>query len=238
MYTRLFAIQGAWNYETLMGNGIAFALEPALRRLPGGRIGSAYRSALARESEYFNAHPYIAALAVGGLARAELDGQSAERILRFRTACCGPLGSVGDRLVWTGWLPLSSLIALFLFGLGVHALIVVMSFLAFYNVGHFALRAWCLRAGWREGLRIAQVLAHPVFRQGPRVLASATAIVAGAAVPLTVARIIGPRPLVLSGLLVLAVAWSVISAALARRPDGWRAALVGATVYSLLSLRL
>ena len=46
MFLRLFAIQGAWNYETMTGNGIAFCLEPALRRLPGGRGGAAYAEAI------------------------------------------------------------------------------------------------------------------------------------------------------------------------------------------------
>ncbi|MEO5902655.1 MAG: hypothetical protein ABIQ55_01445, partial [Gemmatimonadaceae bacterium] len=36
MYLRLFAVQGSWNYESLIGNGIAFCMEPALRLLPGG----------------------------------------------------------------------------------------------------------------------------------------------------------------------------------------------------------
>jgi mannose PTS system EIID component len=57
MYLRLFAVQGSWNYETLMGTGIGFVMEPALRRLPGGLRGPEYRAALARESRYFNAHP-------------------------------------------------------------------------------------------------------------------------------------------------------------------------------------
>lgn len=70
---RMLAIQGAWNYETLVGNGIGFCVEPALRRLPGGVGGEPYRAALARQSQYFNAHPYLAAVAVGALARAELE---------------------------------------------------------------------------------------------------------------------------------------------------------------------
>src|SRR5207237_102193 len=77
-----------------------------------------FKAALARESHYFNAHPYLASVAVGALARAELDGEPPERIERFRTALAGPLGSVGDRLVWAGWLPFCSLAALAIFGLG------------------------------------------------------------------------------------------------------------------------
>ena len=30
MLVRLLGIQSAWNYETMLGNGIAFAMEPAL----------------------------------------------------------------------------------------------------------------------------------------------------------------------------------------------------------------
>jgi PTS system mannose-specific IID component len=74
MYFRLLAMQGSWNYETLNGTGIGFAMEPALRYLPGGIDGPAYRAALARESRYFNAHPYLAGVAVGARTRAELDG--------------------------------------------------------------------------------------------------------------------------------------------------------------------
>ena len=74
IFVRLLAIQGAWNYETLLGNGIGFCIEPALRLLPGGRHTPEFHAALARESRYFNAHPYLASVAVGALARAELDG--------------------------------------------------------------------------------------------------------------------------------------------------------------------
>jgi len=105
MYFRLLALQGSWNYETLNGTGVGFAMEPALRLLPGGVDSEAYRRALARESRYFNAHPYLASIAVGALTRAELDGVDPVRIERFRTALAGPLGSVGDRLVWASWLP-------------------------------------------------------------------------------------------------------------------------------------
>jgi PTS system mannose-specific IID component len=236
MLARLLVVQSSWNYETMMGNGIAFAMEPALRRLPGGREGPLYRTAMGRESTYFNSHPYLAGLAVGALARAELEGDTASRIIRFRSACCGPLGSVGDTLVWAGWLPLCSLIALIAFGAGHGPLTVILVFLGSYNVGHIALRAWTLEAGWRHGLKIAPTLGHPVFRQGPAVIARATAGLAGVAIPLAVARVVGLDPTALAAALGVAVAWTVVTALVAKRVDGWRAALVGVAGYSLLSL--
>ena len=49
VFSRLLAMQGSWNYETLLGNGIAFCVEPALRGLPGGVHGPAFKAALARQ---------------------------------------------------------------------------------------------------------------------------------------------------------------------------------------------
>lgn len=191
MFFRMLAIQGAWNYETLVGNGIGFCMEPALRQLPGGREGEAYRAALARQAQYFNAHPYMAAVAVGALARAELEGVEPARIERFRTAMCGPLGSVGDRLVWASWLPLCALVALLAFALGAGAATSVLTFLIAYNAGHVALRIWGMNVGWREGLRVASALANPVLRHGPVHIARAGALVAGVTLPLLVERLVG-----------------------------------------------
>ncbi|MEP6692743.1 MAG: PTS system mannose/fructose/sorbose family transporter subunit IID [Gemmatimonadaceae bacterium] len=192
VFTRLLAVQGSWNYDCLIGNGIAFALEPALRLLPGGEQGEPYRAAMARQSRYFNAHPYLAAIAVGALARAELDGVAATHIDRFRTALPGPLGAVGDRLVWAGWLPASSMLALLAFGLGANPTAVLLVFLVVYNVGHLSLRTWGLWVGWTHGLKVASALAHPVLRQGPPYIARAVSMLAGVALPLVVARLLSP----------------------------------------------
>jgi PTS system mannose-specific IID component len=232
---RLFAVQGAWNYETMLGNGIAFALEPALRSLPEGRDGPAYRAAIARHSGYFNAHPYLASLAVGALARAELDRVDPALIERMRSACCGPLGSTGDRLIWAGWLPLCSLIALLAFGLGLGPLGVVVLFLGTYNLGHAALRFWAIDAGWREGLRLASVLATPAFRQAPVLIGRVMALLSGVAVPLAVARVVGAEPLALVSALGVALCWTIGTALVSRRLDGWRAALAAVAVYVLYS---
>jgi mannose PTS system EIID component len=236
VFVRTLAIQGSWNYETLLGNGVGFALEPVLRRLPGGVHTDAFKAALARESAYFNAHPYLASVAVGALARAELSGVPAERIERFRTAICGPLGSVGDRLVWAGWLPLSSLVALVAFGLGARPLIVVLTFVLMYNVGHFGLRIWGLYVGWTRGLAVANALANPVLRSGPAYMARAAAAVAGIAIPLAAARVVGSDGLLLDGALA---AGALIAVGLVRvhgRIEGWKLVLVLIALFALVSV--
>ncbi len=236
MLARLFAIQASWNYELLLGTGIGFCVEPALALLPGGRGGPAYHEALARESAYFNAHPYLASLAVGALARVELDGVPAAKIERFRTALCGPLGSVGDRLVWAAWLPFCSAVALLLFGAGASPSVTVGGFLILYNAGHVALRAWGLRTGLSLGLRVAQALAHPLFRQGPERLSQAAALVGGAALPLALDRAIGPGRTLLGATLVAVVVVAVVLARLHGRLDGWRLALTLLAIFTLYGL--
>ncbi len=231
-YARLFAVQGSWNYETMLGNGIAFCIEPLLRGMPKER----YYAALARQARYFNAHPYLAGVAVGSLARGELDGEDPARIERFRTALCGPLGSVGDQLVWAGWLPLCSLIALSAFALGAGPLAVVCIFLGVYNVGHVALRAWGLRVGLRRGLRVAPALANPLFRDGPAALARISAVLAGLILPLALQRIIGPGRVLAGGVAVVAVVGAVILARFGARATGWRAALAVLAIFVLYSV--
>ena len=239
MLTRTLAIQGSWNYEILLGNGIGFCVEPALRRLPGGITGSAYRQALARQSAYFNAHPYLAALAVGALARVEVDQVDPIRISRFRTALCGPLGSVGDRLVWASWLPACSLVALLLFGLHGSALGVALGFLALYNLGHIGLREWGVRAGWRYGLRVASALGHPVLQHGPRYIGRGAAVLGGLALPLAAHRAMGggqPLSPVPVAVIIATPLLAVFLVRLHGRAEGWLVILLLLAIFVLYSV--
>ena len=177
---RLFAVQGSYNYERMLGLGIGVAEEPLLRDLDAGK----YRPAVARGAHFFNAHPYLTGLAVGATARAEHDGAPPDQVERMREALCGPLGSLGDRLVWAGWLPLLSGLALSAVALGAGWTAVAV-FLIVYNIGHVALRWWALKAGWKHGTRVSVALHHPLLQRGGSILAPAMACVVGAALPLT-----------------------------------------------------
>lgn len=236
MLLRLLAVQGSWNYETMVGTGVGFCLEPALRHLPGGVGGDRYREALARECEYFNAHPYLCAVAVGALARAELDGEPRERIERFRTALCGPLGALGDRLVWASFLPLSSVAALLAFGLGAGPVVVTLTFLGLYNFGHMALRIWGLETGLRRGLSVAQALAAPALQRAPMRLGQLAAALAGMALPLAMHRLIGPGRALLGVVLLAVLAAGLALARLRGRVEGWKAAVLVLTGFVLLGV--
>ncbi len=181
---RLFSVQASYNYERLLGVGVGVAEEPLLRDLNGVGRSDRYTGALARGAHFFNAHPYLVGLAVGAAARAEYDGAAPDQVERLRAALCGPLGSLGDRLVWAGWLPFLSGLALIAIALG-GSWAAVAAFLIVYNVGHVALRWWALRAGWTHGARVGSALHHPLLQRSIAALGSAMAFAVGAALPLT-----------------------------------------------------
>jgi PTS system mannose-specific IID component len=154
---RSFAIQGSWNYETLIGAGFAFTLLPALRHLYGDS-GARLDSAVARHVGLFNSHPYFATIAIGAAAKLEADGAEPAVIDRFKVALRGSLGSLGDQLIWSAWRPMAVMIGLVLLLAGAAWWVAVIGFLVLYNTLHLAVRVLGLRMGSETGLELGRVL--------------------------------------------------------------------------------
>jgi PTS system mannose-specific IID component len=150
---RSLLIQGSWNYRNLLGTGLGWAL---------GQTGASTDATRTADGDgiepAFNAHPYLATVAIGALTRASADGQDPERVRRFRDAIQSALGSLGDNLVWGAWRPFCVLAALLLGVLGGPAALVVIGLLLAYNAGNLGLRAWGLSAGLAKGLEVAGAL--------------------------------------------------------------------------------
>lgn len=181
---RSLLVQAAWNYRTMLGTGMAFALTPALRHVHGS--AEAVDRALERHVSLFNAHPYLTPLALGALARLEAEGASEDMIERFRAALRGPLGALGDRLVWAGWLPMCSLLGI-LISVTVSPGTGVGVFLLVYNAGHLALRAWGFEVGWSAGASLGSRLRElRLTREAQRIetgVCLLTGVVAGFVLP-------------------------------------------------------
>ena len=177
-WLRTFVVQASWNYDRMIGVGSAYASIPLLRGLPKER----HQGAMARAAQFFNAHPYMAGMEVGAVARAEYEGLPDEQIRRMRHALIGPLGSVGDRLVWAGVLPTAVGIGLII-TVFVSPVAGALCFLGLYNVAHFAVRGWALRAGWRSGRSVARELNAGGVQVGLRLLGPIAAFTVGLALP-------------------------------------------------------
>lgn len=202
-FRRCFAVQSLWNYGSLIGPGVTYALLPLLRPIHAGdpvRLEASVR----RHLDSFNAHPYLAAVAVGALARMEFEDASDDEIRRFRTALRGPLGTLGDRTIWAEWRPFCLLLAITLFGIGVSPLVSALTFLVAYNAGHVWVRAWGFRRGWQEGRNVGRLLREfPLERLTDRLwpvtmfLLGAATVLLGQAVVETAGRSAESFPLLL-----------------------------------------
>jgi mannose PTS system EIID component len=208
VFLRSFAIQGSWNYRTLQGSGFAYALMPALRYVHGGDAAR-LQDAVARHTSVFNAHPYLAGVALGAVARLEADGEDAALIDRFKSALRGSLGTLGDRVVWAGWRPACVLLGLFVLLATQSAAAAITVFLLVYNAAHLSLRWWGLRVGLEHGRNVAEALrGAPLLRWHSGVLAAA-ALLLGATLPLVVAGGLTESQLPASAMLIPVVAMLV-----------------------------
>jgi PTS system mannose-specific IID component len=147
---RALFVQASWNYRTMQGNGMAWAMLPVLRRASEARRAAA----LNRHAEHFNGHPYFDSVALGALVRLEADEADPETIRRFRAAIRGPLGALGDRVVWATALPTFALLAALLYWMGAPGPVAAVLFLVAYNALHVAVRLRGFALGWEAGTAV------------------------------------------------------------------------------------
>ncbi|HEV8125854.1 MAG TPA: PTS system mannose/fructose/sorbose family transporter subunit IID [Gemmatimonadales bacterium] len=181
-FLRLFAVQGAWNYERMLGVGMGYAAEPLLEDLGNADPGR-HAEAVVRSAEFFNCHPYLAGLALGATVRAEYDQVPGPQIIRLRTALCSPLGALGDQLFWTGLSPalLSAALIAVCFGAGAW---VTLVFLLLYNVARIATGIWSLRTGLAAGADVGHKIADSWLPKAARRVGPVAGFLIGLAVPL------------------------------------------------------
>lgn len=187
VFLRSFAVQGSWNYQTLLGTGFAFTVAPALRHVYRGNE-AAMRAAAARHAHTFNSHPYLVTVAAGAVARLEAEETPPELVERFKTALRGSLGSLGDRLVWLLWRPACGALGIALLLAGAPWWAAAAALLVSYNALHLSLRAWGLRVGLAHGLQVGKTLRDaPLQLLGERA-ADVGAVLAGFAAVLALGR--------------------------------------------------
>lgn len=188
-FLRSFAIQGSWNYRTMIGQGFAFALLPVLQHVHRGDPAALER-AVERHAHHFNAHPYMAELALGAVARMEADGASPDAIERFKKGVRGPLGSLGDRLIWAGALPTAALLGLLTLAAGVPIWIPPVIFVVAYNAVHLTLRIWAFRAGLEQGAAVVKRIGSAHLPRFADAFASGGTFLIGALLGVVATRVV------------------------------------------------
>lgn len=182
---RLFAIQGTWNYERMLGVGMGYAAEPLLEDLKAVdpvRHGEA----VVRSAEFFNCNPNLAGLALGATTRAEYEAIPGTQIARLRTALCSPLGAMGDELFWAGLVPALMGFALIavVWGAGWWA---IAAFLVIYNSIRLWTGYWSLRTGIETGMRVGAAIGSSWLPRAIEWVGPAAGFALGASVPMVAA---------------------------------------------------
>ncbi len=182
---RLLGVQAAWTYERMAGIGVGHAAAPLLRELYRERPAEARRAAVARSAAYFNSHPYLAGVAVGAVVHAEREGLAGPVITRFRVALSGPLGALGDQLIWTGEVP--ALMGLALATVPLVGWWAVLLVLVVHNTLRVRLTLWGLDLGLREGVHVGAALQQSWLPRAATEAQRLAAFAVGLGVPMAAA---------------------------------------------------
>jgi PTS system mannose-specific IID component len=163
---RSLFVQVFWNYRTLQGEGFLFALLPFLRRYEPD--SEKRRHLMKLSSGFMNTHPCLAPMAMGAILRRMADGGKfdEQQWHGWREGLCGPLGTLGDRLIWDGWKPFVFIVAansLLLFGSSRAILPISLAILLVYNGPLWGFRLWGFDEGWRLGPDVLRSIERPLF---------------------------------------------------------------------------
>lgn len=200
-FVRSLWLQAAWSFRGMQSLGFAYALEPALARLLPEE--EQRRQALGRHLEFFNTHPYMAAVVLGSCLRLEEEGGEGveEAVRRLKGVLMGACGAVGDSFYWGGLKPLCILVALHAAYRG--ALWAPWLFLGLFAAANLGGRAYGFLEGYRRGAGAAEMLGElPILRWAQRAKDASALLLGG-----LLAAAAGPTSLVRWG--VPAWAWVV-----------------------------
>ena len=170
VFFRSFFIQALWNYQSMISIGFCFALVPVAKKLFKDRDKRS--DFFNRHLNFFNAHPYFSSFALGSIARVEEDlvlegSNDYTKVDRLKNALIGPLGAIGDQLVWATLKPASilvGLLAVILIDNFQTKIIFLFVLLGLYNIPHLYIRMAGILKGYRSGFEIYKMLNLDNFR--------------------------------------------------------------------------
>jgi mannose/fructose/N-acetylgalactosamine-specific phosphotransferase system component IID len=151
---RSFFVQTGFSYDRMMALGFAWILGAVAKKLYSSLAER--QEFLGRHLDSFNANPYLVGYAVGAVTRLEETKTPPEQIRRFKESLRGPLGALGDNLIWQNLRPALLILGLILTSrYGIYG---VLTFFVLFNCYQIYVRARGVVKGYRLGLKVSSDL--------------------------------------------------------------------------------
>jgi PTS system mannose-specific IID component len=161
LYFRSFFVQTGWNYERMIALGFTWILLPLVEKLCPDREERV--RFLRRHLSFFNANPYLATYAVGAVAKLEESGAASEEVGKLKESLSGPLGALGDNLMWMNLKPALLILGIIL--TSTSGVLGAVVFWLLYNMHQVYLRGRGLCRGYALGLSVASDLRSSYYSQ-------------------------------------------------------------------------
>ena len=170
VFFRSFFIQAFYNYQSMLAIGFCYALMPIGKKLFKNQ--EKRKKFYLRHLHFFNAHPYFSSYALGAISRLEEDqanddNENYHKIERLKNALIGPLGAIGDQLIWFTIRPASILfgMAFILICKDIKLQLFILAILfIIYNIPHIYIRFSGIINGYRQGVNVYKLLTLQNFK--------------------------------------------------------------------------
>jgi len=168
MAIRSLFLQASFNYERMQSAGWLYSLLPALKKVKKSKEDLS--SAMKRHMEFFNTHPFLVTPLLGIVAAMEENDEDPDMIRSIKVATMGPLGGIGDAIIWLTLLPITA---------GIGASLAIegniagpILFLLIFNAVHAILRFGGIFYGYNTGVKAVKAL-----KTGTKAVSHAASIV-------------------------------------------------------------
>jgi len=104
MVWRSCNLQMSFNYERMQAAGWLYAMLPGLEEVHTNKEDLA--TSMSHNMEFFNTHPFLVTFVMGIVLSMEQNKADINSIRGVRVAAMGPLGGIGDALIWFALCPI------------------------------------------------------------------------------------------------------------------------------------
>lgn len=155
VFTRSCTLDAAWNYERQQNMNYCYMMIPILKRLYSDDKEK-MASALQRHLEFMSCTPHIVTLLAGITGSMEEENFKntdfdASTISAVKTSLMGPMAGIGDSFFWGTLLTIAIGISVSFAKVG--SLLGPLSFIMIINIPGFLARFYCLRYGFKYGVK-------------------------------------------------------------------------------------